>query len=104
MKRLLRIRWLPMLSCLPIVGGIVLSPGEARAANATECTTVGFCYCINSDFRPAIDEKVAFLRKLIAEQKAKGKAIGYLSIPLSTVGGSYFGVNREVAAAVKATC
>ena len=73
------------------------SPGEARAAPATECTTVGLCYCVNADFRPAIDEKVAYFRRPIAAESAKGKAIGYLSVPLSTSGGSYFGVNREVA-------
>ena len=27
---------------------------------------------------------------------AKGKAVGYMSIPLSTLGGGVFGVNREV--------
>ena len=101
MQPILRTRESLTLLCLSVVGVVALSAAEAQAANATECTTVGLCYCVNSDFRPAIDEKVLFFRKLIAEQKAKGKAIGYLSIPLSSIGGSYFGVNREVAAAVK---
>jgi len=39
---------------------------------------------------------------LLAEQRSAGKAIGYMSIPLSTAGGSYFGVNAEVAAKTKA--
>jgi hypothetical protein len=73
----------------------------AQAANVTECTAVKMCYCTNGDFRAAIDEKVAYFRKTIAEERAKGKAIGYLSIPLSTVGGSYFNVNREVAEKAK---
>jgi hypothetical protein len=73
----------------------------AHAAPATECTSVGACYCINSDFRDAIAEKVAYFRKQLAEARAKGKATGYLSIPLSTAGGAYFGVNREVASRAK---
>ena len=80
---------------------LALAPMAAHAANATECTAIGLCYCINTDFRPVIQEKVAFFRTQIAEQKAKGKAIGYLSIPLSSVGGANFGVNRDVAASVK---
>jgi len=84
------------------LGGLLLclsavAPNAAHAATATECTGVGLCYCINADFRPAIAEKVTYFRTLLAEQRAKGKATGYMSIPLSTVGGSYFGVNREVA-------
>jgi hypothetical protein len=73
----------------------------ADAANATECTGVGLCYCINADFRAAIAEKVDYFRKAIADQKAKGKAVGYMSVPLSTAGGAYFGVNRDVAEKVK---
>lgn len=73
----------------------------AVAAPATECSLVNACFCINSDFRQVIDEKVAYYRQVIAEQRAKGKAIGYMSVPLSTAGGSYFGVNREVAEKVK---
>src|SRR5215471_13005844 len=76
-------------------------PLPALAANATECTASSLCYCVNTDFKPAIDEKVAYFRKLIAAEKAKGKAVGYLSVPLSSVGGANFGVNRDVAQAVK---
>jgi len=79
----------------------VLTWATAQAAPVTECTAFRVCYCMNSDFRAAIDEKVAWYRGTIAAEKAKGKAIGYLSVPLSTAGGGYFGVNREVAAAVK---
>lgn len=79
----------------------VLPWAAAQAAPVTECTAFRVCYCMNSDFRAAIDEKVAWYRGTIAAEKAKGKAIGYLSVPLSTAGGGYFGVNREVAAAVR---
>jgi len=74
----------------------------ALAARATECTTINLCYCVEQDFKPAIDANVTKIRKLMAEQKAGGKAIGYLSIPISTVGGSYFGVSSDVAARTKA--
>jgi hypothetical protein len=74
----------------------------ALAAPVTECTGIGICYCMNSDFRAAIEEKVTAYRATLAAERAKGKAIGYMSVPLSTVGGSYFGVNREVAEQVKA--
>jgi hypothetical protein len=101
MLRNLRLRvWVASLAALiPILAA--LPPDDAHAASATECTGVGICYCVNPDFASAIAEKVAYFRALIAEERAKGKAIGYMSIPLSTAGGSYFGVNREVAQQAK---
>ena len=101
---------MPRHSMLPLrfaaLAGVLLGLSAvtfsgAHAATATECTGVGLCYCVNVDFRPAIAEKVTYFRNLLAEQRAKGKATGYMSIPLSTVGGSYFGVNREVAQQAK---
>jgi hypothetical protein len=71
------------------------------AAPSTQCTVIGVCYCVNTDFKAAIDEKIASYRAAIAAERAKGKAIGYMSVPLSTTGGSYFGVNREVAQQVR---
>ena len=70
----------------------------AHAAPVTECATIGICYCINSDFKPLIDDQVTRLRAMIATERARGKAVGYMSVPLSTAGGSVFGINREVAA------
>src|SRR5437867_2784653 len=75
---------------------------HARADRATECTAIDICYCVEGDFKPAIDANVARIRMLLAEQRSAGKAVGYMSIPLSTAGGSYFGVNAEVAARTKA--
>ena len=83
-----------------VLAALVPAP-PARAANVTECTGVGVCYCINADFKDAITDKVDYFRKAIAAERAKGKAIGYMSVPLSTLGGGYFGVNREVAEKVK---
>jgi len=67
----------------------------------TACTTINICYCVTAGNRDAIAANVARVRQLIADERAAGKAIGYLSIPLSTVGGSYVGVNREVAQQTK---
>ncbi len=39
---------------------------------------------------------------MIAEQRRAGKAVGYLSIPLTSTGGGNFNVNREVAESAKA--
>jgi hypothetical protein len=74
----------------------------AHAARATECTAINICYCVEQDLKGAIDANVSKVRQAIAEQKTAGKAVGYLSIPISTVGGAYFGVNVEVAAKIKA--
>ncbi len=83
-----------------LLGALCTTP--ARADRATECTAIDICYCVEADFKPAIDANVAKIRMLLAEQRSAGKAIGYMSIPLSTAGGSYFGVNAEVAAKTKA--
>ena len=73
-----------------------MAPAPALAAPTTECAAIAVCYCINSDFKPVIDAQVAKLRSLIKAERDAGKAVGYLSIPLSTLGGGYFNVNREV--------
>jgi hypothetical protein len=85
-----------------IAGLSLLIPNlPAAAANVTACTTINLCYCINDGNRAGITANVARVRKLIADERASEKAIGYLSIPLSTVGGSYFGVNQTVAQQAK---
>jgi hypothetical protein len=92
-----------MFRVLPVLLAAALGTfaSASLAAPATQCTAIGACFCVNPDFKAAIDEKVAYYRSTIAAERAKGKAIGYLSVPLSTAGGGYFGVNREVAALVK---
>ena len=71
------------------------------AANTTECTNLKLCYCVNADFKPVIEEKVKFYRQQIADARAKGKAVAYMSLPLSTLGGGFFDVNTEVAKKTK---
>jgi hypothetical protein len=86
-----------MAAAATLLGGSL----AAHATTVTACTALNICYCINPDNKSAIDASVARVRQLIADQKAQGKAIGYLSVPLSTSGGGYFGVNRDVAQQTK---
>jgi len=65
------------------------------------CTAINICYCITAANRDAIAANVARVRQLLADQRALGKATGYLSIPLSTAGGGYMRVNQEVAQQTK---
>jgi len=77
--------------------------GVAHAAKVTECTKVGICYCVNEDLKPTIQSKVDRFRQILAEQRKAGKAVGYLSVPLTSAGGGNFNVNMDVAAATKAS-
>jgi hypothetical protein len=63
----------------------------------TACTALDICYCVNSDYLGAITANVARVRQLLADNKAKGKAVGYFSVPLSPAGGGSFQVNTEAA-------
>lgn len=84
------------LACLAL--GV---PTDMRAESVTECTVGKFCYCVDTAMKAAIDQQVVAIRSAIAKQRSQGKAIGYLSIPLSTSEGSYLPVNAKVAAKVK---
>jgi hypothetical protein len=79
---------------------LVLPKAAAAASYATACTALDICYCVNTDYRDAIGANVARVRQLIATRKAEGKAIGYLSIPLSPAGGGSFAINSEIAGKV----
>jgi hypothetical protein len=81
------------LSLAAIAGGAA----SAGAASATECTASQTCYCVNQDVKEAILKRVAEIRLRIADQKTQGKAIGYLSIPISSFAGGYEGLNAKVA-------
>src|SRR5262245_35732657 len=97
----------PMRKFIPGLGAALcaaglLAPISAHADRATECTAINICYCVEQTLKGAIATNVSKVRQAIAEQKSAGKAVGYLSIPISTVGGGYFGVNVEVAGKTKA--
>lgn len=73
----------------------------AKVVQNTQCTAIKMCYCVNDEFLPLIEEKVKSLRAMIGTERAKGRAIGYFSVPLSTTAGGYFNVNAEVSAKAK---
>jgi hypothetical protein len=74
---------------------------ETLAAKTTACAKIAICYCFNDDLKQLVESKVATFRALVAEQRKLGRAVGYLSVPLSTTGGGYMGVNMEVAQRAK---
>jgi hypothetical protein len=74
------------------------APARAASNTVTACTTLDICYCINTDYRAAIAANVARVRRLIADNRAQGKAIGYLSVPLSPAGGGSYVINSDIAA------
>ena len=69
----------------------------ARAEQRTACTALDICYCVNTQFLNVINFNVLRLHQLIADKWAKGMAAGYLSVPLSPVGGGSFQINSEAA-------
>jgi hypothetical protein len=71
--------------------------GDARAAKTSECTKIGICYCVEGDLKATIATKVERFRQVLAEQRKMGKAVGYLSVPLTSAGGGNFDINKEVA-------
>jgi len=96
-------RRLPWVVAALSLFAVLAAPGAAaQSGKATECTKIGLCYCVSADLKPVIEARVAYFRKLAAEQRKAGKAVGYLSVPLSPVGGGYMKLNFEVAEAAKA--
>lgn len=80
--------------------GMALTSTGARATQTTACTKLDICYCVNTDYNDAIKDNVARVRQMIADKKASGKTIGYLSVPLSPAGGGSFAINTEAAKAI----
>jgi hypothetical protein len=80
---------------------LALAP-RADAAKATECSRIGLCYCVNEELKPTIAQRIERFRDRIAAERKAGKAIGYLSVPLSPAGGGNFGVNSDVAESIRA--
>jgi hypothetical protein len=90
------------LACLAAFVALSTAAGSAGAAKTTECTKVGICYCVNDELKATIQTKVERFRQTIAAERKAGKAVGYLSVPLTSAGGGNFNVNKEVAEAAKA--
>jgi hypothetical protein len=89
-------------ACVVVTAAIALSQSAVHAAKTTECAKVGVCYCVNDELKATIAAKVERFRQLIADQRKAGKAVGYLSVPLTSAGGGNFNVNKEVAESAKA--
>jgi hypothetical protein len=94
----------PVLFAVALAFGAqgIAAADAADPARSSECTKIGICYCVSGEAKPAIDEKIQRFRTVIAEQHKAGKAVGYLSVPLSPVGGGFFNLNAEVAEKAKA--
>jgi hypothetical protein len=75
----------------------LVASAPAEAERLTACTALDICYCVNTDYLGAIAANVSRVRQLIADNRAKGKAVGYLSVPLSSAGGGSFQINSEAA-------
>jgi hypothetical protein len=86
---------------LPVAAVLAWWSPQARAEQITSCTQSGTCYCVNADFLAAIQDKVAAIRARLSAERGSEKATGYISVPISTLEGSYLKVNLDVAADVK---
>jgi hypothetical protein len=87
---------------LVLAAVLVAQPRVAHAAKVSECTKIGICYCVNDELKATIATKVERFRQILAEQRKAGKAVGYLSVPLTSAGGGNFNINKEVAESAKA--
>jgi hypothetical protein len=70
---------------------------RAEDAHVTACTALDICYCVNAKYLGAIVANVTRMRQVIADKRANGLAIGYLSVPLSPAGGGSYQINSEAA-------
>jgi hypothetical protein len=92
-------RWLMgIVAAVTVVGFAISAP--AQEARVTACTALDICYCVNTKYLDAIKANVVRVRQLIADNKAKGKAVGYLSVPLSPAGGGSYRINAEAAQSI----
>ena len=73
------------------------SQSSAPPDRVTLCTTVDLCYCVNKGYRDKIEANVVRVRRLIADSRQQGRAIGYLSVPISPAGGGYSPYNVKAA-------
>jgi hypothetical protein len=85
-----------------ITAAVMWLQSSAHAAKTTECAKVGVCYCVNDELKATIASRIERFRQMIADQRKAGKAVGYLSVPLTSAGGGNFNINKEVAESAKA--
>jgi hypothetical protein len=87
------------LALLAAAALLLVVPARASASKVTKCTALDICYCVNTDYLDAIKDKITSIRQQISDNRKQGKAIGYLSIPISPAGGGSSEVNTRVAEA-----
>jgi hypothetical protein len=68
----------------------------------TRCISPNECFCVSTSFEPLITEKVQLFRTRLREAQAHGRYTLYISVPFSTKGGGYRGINIGVAGKVAA--
>ena len=101
-KTEIAVRFLNLAGIIAVIALVVATGPAVGAQLSTECSPNGLCYCVSDDLKSTIAARVEAIRGGIAAQRQQGKAIGYLSIPISTIAGAYLGVNAEIAAGTKA--
>ena len=83
-------------ACVMVAAAFALSQPAAHAAKTTECAKVGVCYCVNDELKSTIAGRIERFRQLIADHRKAGKAVGYLSVPLTSAGGGNFKILPQV--------
>jgi hypothetical protein len=91
-----------------VIGIVVLcflaQPAESAQpspAPESKSTVLGTRFDVRPEFEKPIADLVSGIRSTLKSERAKGKLICYLSIPLSTTGGGYRPVNVEVSDKLK---
>lgn len=92
------------------IGFLVYASSSCAANNTThtvirhtQCVTPDYCLCVNDADAKAINAAVGQIQSDINAAHKAGKLVVYLSIPFSGSGGSYSGLNQDVASDIKAT-
>ncbi len=80
----------------------ISSQGDsAEFVPVLRCAPVGFCFCVRPAFEKSIAENVSKFRSRISQERKAGKYVAYMSVPLSSINGGNFGINRDVAGFTK---
>jgi hypothetical protein len=75
--------WSSAQTAVALAATLAVHAPVAEAAKVSECTKIGICYCVEGDSKATIATKVERFRQVLAEQRKMGKAVGYLSVPLT---------------------
>jgi hypothetical protein len=87
-----------VLAC--VLAGAAIGTAGAQQ-KVTQCTNLQFCYCVQQDLLGVIRKHVDDIRMALQVERTKNKAIGYLSVPISSLDGSDFATNVQIAAGIK---